>query len=229
VSRPPVLHVPTGREGDGSLSYAPHGHLQVADGGRAVVCHTCGEPLTAITAHHVRRHGLDLAAYRRRYGLNRKQGLLSPVLSEQRAAEGARRYATNDEVRRGLAAGQAMAQSGLLRAVADTARRTQETRQQSRLRVRDGLAVARQRSREAATTRLNERAQQLGHTDLPVMLQRTSVEARQPVAQIATALGIGETQLRLVLERHGFSRRNGRAQSSVRPGATRTSHEQEDL
>jgi hypothetical protein len=71
-------HVPLDRLLDGTWLYAPYGAMRAVASGRQVVCHACGEPLAAISAQHARRHGLSLAAYRERFGLNRKQSLLAP-------------------------------------------------------------------------------------------------------------------------------------------------------
>src|SRR6478609_833528 len=92
--------------------FAPFGALLVVDSRRRVVCHACGDALTALSAQHVRRHGLTLVEYRERFGLNRKTSLVSPVLAEKRRGEGQRRWAENGGVRDGLAVGQAMARSG---------------------------------------------------------------------------------------------------------------------
>jgi hypothetical protein len=60
--------VSTGRLEDGRWLYAPLGALVVVAGGERIVCHACGEPLAAITRHHVERHELDLAGYREQFG-----------------------------------------------------------------------------------------------------------------------------------------------------------------
>lgn len=84
---------------DGTWLYAPLGRLLVVDGGERIVCHACGDALTAITRHHARRHDLDLPGYRERFGLNRKTSLIAPTLAEVRREEGRRRWETNDAVR----------------------------------------------------------------------------------------------------------------------------------
>jgi hypothetical protein len=76
------------------------------DGGHRVVCHACGELLTHISRAHLNTHHLDLAAYRRRYGLLARTALTSPALAATRAEEGERRYVDNDGVRGGLQHGQ---------------------------------------------------------------------------------------------------------------------------
>ena len=105
-------HVPVDRLDDGTWVYAPKGEVLVVAGGDRIVCHACGDALETITRHHVRRHNLDLAGYRLRFGLNRKASLIAPSLAETRRAEGRRRGQSNDRVRDGLAVGQAMAKSG---------------------------------------------------------------------------------------------------------------------
>ena len=52
---------------------APYGSMLAVDAGSRVVCHLCGEALAAVLAQHARRHGLTLADYRERFGLNGKQ------------------------------------------------------------------------------------------------------------------------------------------------------------
>ena len=100
------------------------GSMLAVDAGSRVVCHLCGEALAAVLAQHARRHGLTLADYRERFGLNGKQSLVAPMLAEKRRHEGRRRWAENPGVRDGLALGQQMAKSGVLHdiGVADTPR-----------------------------------------------------------------------------------------------------------
>lgn len=107
-------HLPVDRLRDGSWVFAPYAAMRSVESGERVVCHVCGDALAAVSAQHVRRHGLTLDGYRERFGLNRKQSLLTPALAETRRSEGHRRWAENAGVRDDLAQGQEMARTGVL-------------------------------------------------------------------------------------------------------------------
>ncbi|SNX96520.1 ROS/MUCR transcriptional regulator protein [Geodermatophilus sabuli] len=98
--------MPVARLPDGSPVFAPPGVLVVADGGRRMVCHACGDLLTHISPAHLRRHGMDGQSYRRRYGLPSRRSLAAPGLRSARAEEGRRRYTGNADLRAGLEHGQ---------------------------------------------------------------------------------------------------------------------------
>lgn len=176
-------HVPVERLPDGSWVYAPLGRMTATQAGRAVVCHACGEPLAGVSAAHARRHGLSLAAYRERFGLNRKASLIAPALAAERRAEGARRWATNTGVREGLAVGQAMARSGALYELGSAAqpsgsRRTQGRRAASRAGASKALRADRERRSEDARRRWSAAAAGLGFESLTEYLaQRRAVGA----------------------------------------------------
>ncbi|WP_416957788.1 MucR family transcriptional regulator [Nocardioides sp. T5] len=159
------------RLNDDTWVYAPVGGVLVVDGGARIVCHACGDTLEAITRHHVRRHDLDLAGYRARFGLNRKTSLIAPALVETRRAEGLRRWESNDGVRDGLAVGQAMARSGELHAIGIAAqpagsRRRQGRRAASRADAAPALAAHRSAQADDARERWTQRAQALGFDSL---------------------------------------------------------------
>lgn len=99
-------HVPVTRLADGMPVFALLGELVVADAGRRVVCHACGDLLTHISPAHLRRHALDGQTYRRRYGLALRRSLAAPGLADTRAQEGRRRYTGNGALRAGLEHGQ---------------------------------------------------------------------------------------------------------------------------
>ncbi|GAB3365948.1 MucR family transcriptional regulator [Modestobacter lapidis] len=99
-------HVPVARLPDGTPVFAPLGQLVVADAGRRVVCHACGDLLTHISPAHLHRHRLDGQAYRRSYRLALRRSLVAPGLADVRAQEGRRRYTGNEALRAGLEHGQ---------------------------------------------------------------------------------------------------------------------------
>jgi hypothetical protein len=103
-------------------AYAPMGSMLACLGGARVVCHACGEQLTAISADHLRRYDLDLTGYRERFGLNRKRSLLAPALAALRREEGKRRWVSNTGVRDDLAVGQQMVRTGVLYVLGAAAR-----------------------------------------------------------------------------------------------------------
>jgi hypothetical protein len=150
--------------------YAPLGSMLHADGGERVVCHACGEQLSAVSAGHLRRHGLDPASYRARLGLNRKASLLAPALALRRREEGRRRWETNRGVRAGLAVGQQMARAGVLYELGAAAQPGGSRRAQGRAAAsREGASAALRAHREAqaaARARWGERARGLGFADL---------------------------------------------------------------
>lgn len=53
---------------DGTRLDGSYGSMLPVGAGRRVVCHACGDALSAISAQHARRHGLTLAGYRERCG-----------------------------------------------------------------------------------------------------------------------------------------------------------------
>jgi hypothetical protein len=164
-------HAPVDRLDDGTWVYAPVGGVLVVAGGERIVCHACGDALEAITRHHVRRHDMDLAGYRTRFGLNRKTSLIAPTLADARRVEGLRRWESNDRVRDGLAVGQAMAHSGELHAIGIAAqpagsRRQQGRRAASRTDAAPALAAHRGAQADDARRRWVQRAQALGFDSL---------------------------------------------------------------
>ncbi len=178
-------HVPVDRLDDGTWVYAPMGEVLVVAGGDRIVCHACGDALEAITRHHVRRHDLDLAGYRLRFGLNRKASLIAPSLAETRRAEGRRRWQSNDRVRDGLAVGQAMAKSGELHAVGVAAqpagsRRQQGRRAASRSDAAPALAAHRAGQAEDARNRWEQRAGALGFDSLEDYVAERRASAATP-------------------------------------------------
>jgi hypothetical protein len=174
-------HLPVGRLEDGTWLFAPLGSMYVVGDGARVVCHVCGDGLAAVSAQHARRHGLSLADYRERFGLNRKQSLIAPALAEARRAEGRRRWAANPGVREGLAVGQAMARSGELYELGAAAQPAGVRRPQGRAAAsRDGASPAlradRERRSAAARARWDERARGLGFADLDAYLTARRTE-----------------------------------------------------
>jgi ROS/MUCR transcriptional regulator protein len=188
-------HVPFGRLEDGTWLYAPFGDVLVVTGGDRIMCHACGDALEAITRHHARRHGLDLAGYRKAFGLNRNQSLVAPALAQTRREEGKRRWETNTRVRDGLAVGQAMARSGDLHAIGVAAQPAGSRRQQGR-RPASGnhappaLSAARAAQAAEARQRWDERARELGWADLETYLAGRGTDNATPW-QIRRELGCG--------------------------------------
>jgi hypothetical protein len=197
-------HVPCDRLPDGTWLFAPLGQVLVVAGGERIVCHACGEALTAITRHHVRRHELDLPGYRERFGLNRKQSLIAPTLAETRRQEGLRRWEDNPGVRDGLAVGQAMAKSGELHSIGAAAqpagsRRRQGRRAASGDHAAPALSAARAVQAAAARRRWNERARELGYVDLDAYLaDRRSTDATP--WQVRRELGCGSPMASRLVE-----------------------------
>jgi hypothetical protein len=187
--------VPVGRLADGTWVYAPHGSVLPVEVGRRVVCHACGDALAAISAQHARRHGLSLAGYRERFGLNRKQSLTAPELAHKRRVEGQRRWANNAGVRDGLAVGQQMARSGVLYELGAAAqpagaRRPQGRAAASRAGASAALRADRERRTELARARWTERARAVGFAGLEEYL--TQRRAEQVTAhRVRTELGCG--------------------------------------
>ena len=166
-------HVPVDRLADGAWVYAPVGQMTVTDEGRAVVCHACGEPLAGVSAAHAGRHGLSLAAYRERFGLNRKTSLIAPALAETRRVEGQRRWAVNAAVREGLAVGQALARSGALYELGAAAQPAGSRRSQGRSAAsREGASPALRADREqrsaAARKRWTAKAKAWQYSETPL-------------------------------------------------------------
>jgi hypothetical protein len=197
-------HLPLDRLEDGAWLYAPLGQVLIVDGGQRIVCHTCGDALTAITRHHVQRHELDLSGYRERFGLNRKQSLIAPVLAETRRREGLRRWETNVAVRDGLAVGQAMATSGQLHDLGVAAqpagsRRRQGRRSASRETAAPALSAAREAQAAEARKRWAEKARQLGFADLVAYL--ADGRARGATAwRVRRELGCGSSMAQRLLK-----------------------------
>ena len=198
-------HVPWGRLADGSWVFGPVGTMLVVCSGQRVVCHACGEALTAISRGHLVRHGLDLAGYRERFGLNRKASLLAPALAAARAVEGRRRWAGNQGVRAGLAVGQEMARSGVLYGLGAGAQPVGSRREQGRRAAsREGASAALRAHRAsrvaAARVRWEARAVGLGFAGLEAYLvdrRASGVSAHR----VRTELGCGgSVAARLLVE-----------------------------
>ena len=190
-------HVPVGRLDDGTWVYAPYGAMQPVEAGRRVVCHACGEALSAISAQHARRHGLTLDEYRERFGLNRKQSLAAPELAQKRRVEGQRRWAQNTGVRDGLAVGQQMARSGALYqlgagAQPAGARRPQGRAAASRAGASAALRADRQRRSQLARERWTEQARALGFPGLDEYLVQRRAEGAT-AHRVRIELGCGGT------------------------------------
>lgn len=197
-------HVPCDRLDDGTWVYAPYGRMMVSADGARVVCHACGEPLTAISRGHVARHDLDVAGYRERFGLNRKQSLIAPALAQTRRVEGRRRYEANDQVRDGLAVGQDVAQAGALHSLGAAAQPAGSRRRQGREPAsRDGaspsLRAHRTKLSQAARVRWEAVVQRLGFDDLVAYLA-----ARRPdgstAHRVRREMGCGGSVAKRLLE-----------------------------
>jgi hypothetical protein len=204
-SQVPEPHVPSGRLSDGSWLFAPVGSMLVVAGGERVVCHACGEALAAISAGHLRRHGMDLVGYRVRFGLNRKASLLAPALAAVRRAEGRRRWEGNEALRAGLAVGQAMARSGVLNELGAGAQPVGSRRVQGRVAASAaGASPALRAHREgrsaAARARWQARAVELGFDGLEGYLEARKGEGVS-VARVRRELRCGGSAAsRLVTE-----------------------------
>lgn len=173
--------VPTSRQPDGTWLHAEVGELRSCDGDERVVCHVCGDALAHLSSAHLSGHGLTLAGYRERFGLNRKQPLMSPAMQEQRRREGHRRLQL-DSVRVGLAQGQDMARSGELVRLGQLAQAPGTASAQRRSAVSRSLAATRARQAETAAARRHERAVELGFADVPEFLRAQQAAGLTPWA-----------------------------------------------
>lgn len=68
IGRDREPHLPVGRLPEDDWVFAPYDSMLPIEEGRRVVFHVCGDPRSAISAQHARRHGLTLPAYRERLG-----------------------------------------------------------------------------------------------------------------------------------------------------------------
>ncbi|MDP3890490.1 MucR family transcriptional regulator [Nocardioides sp.] len=179
--------------------------MLVVASGRRVVCHACGDELNAIAAGHARRHGLDLAGYRARFGLNRKASLVAPRLAQVRREEGLRRWESNEGVREGLAVGQEMARRGELYDLGSGAqprgaRRAQGREAATKAGASSALRADREARAAAARVRWAERAVALGFADLDAYLAtRRSQGATSHTVRVELGCG-GSVAARLLRE-----------------------------
>lgn len=72
-------------------AYGFYGILTESEDGSYVQCHECGEWLSAITASHLKKHGLDNRGYKRKYMLSAK----TPLASRKYRVELAKGYIKN--------------------------------------------------------------------------------------------------------------------------------------
>jgi predicted transcriptional regulator len=56
-----------------------------------VVCLECGQEFKMLSPKHLKSHGLDAKAYRKKYGFSARQPLCAKALSESRSASGKER------------------------------------------------------------------------------------------------------------------------------------------
>jgi hypothetical protein len=194
-SQVPEPHVPSGRLSDGSWLFAPVGSMLVVAGGERVVCHACGAALAAVSAGHLRGHGLGVVGYRVRFGLNRKASLLAPALAAVRRAEGRRRWEGNEALRAGLAVGQAMARSGVLYELGAGAQPVGSRRVQGRVAASAaGASAALRAHREgrsvAARARWEVRVRDLGFGGLEEYVA-ARVASGASAHRVRTELGCG--------------------------------------
>ena len=195
VRRDVEPHVPVGRLEDGTWVFAPPGAMLVVGGGELVVCHACGQALAAVSAGHLRPHGLTLARYRERFGLNRKMSLVAPALAAVRRVEGRRRWAANSGVREGLGVGQALARSGVLYGLGAGSqprgsRRAQGRVAASRQGASPALAAHRAAQSAAALARWEVRAAELGYSGLEAYVTDRRGEGVS-VSRVRRELGCG--------------------------------------
>lgn len=177
--------------------------LIVASGHR-VVCHACGTELSAVSGGHARRHGLDLAGYRERFGLNRTASLVAPVLASVRREEGRRRWAGNEGVRAGLAVGQEMARAGVLHELGSAAQPAGARRPQGRAAAsKEAASAALRGHREAqgvaARERWTVRVRELGFDTVEEYLT-ARVAQGATVHRVRRELGCGGTVAQRLLE-----------------------------
>lgn len=190
--------------------FAPVGELLIVDGGERVVCHLCGRALTMLGATHLRQHGWIAAMYREPFGLRRGASLCAPAMTERRRQLGLQRYETNVQLREGLAVGQAMARSGRLLALSHRAQPAGSARVETRRRAGERTAPVRQRTSEAAASRLEARLVELGFSgDLAGYLRDGYERRRMPVLALALAreLGVGNIRMQQELNAAGVTRR----------------------
>ncbi|VXC50133.1 hypothetical protein NOCARDAX2BIS_720011 [Nocardioides sp. AX2bis] len=138
---------------------------------------------------------MDLGTYRARFGLNRKQSLIAPVLGEARRVEGLRRWESNELVRTGLEQGREMARTGVLHDLGRAAQPPGTRRAQGRLAAsREGASVALRADRDAraaaARERWTQQAQDLGFDTLQAYLA-ARVRDGSSAHRVRTELGCG--------------------------------------
>ena len=203
-SRPPGT--PLGRLTDGTPYYAPLGGLPVDTDAGLVQCHLCGSWFRQLHHSHLGRHGYTVDEYREAFGLRARHPLQAPDLSELRSRTMRRLLQSDERVRAGVQVGLEMARSGRLyelRAEADASR----ARRLEAVRVRQATALA---MGEVRTQRLmaerEQRARELGHSDLKTYLEAAHVVERRSLADIARELGVSVGTIARDLSRFGIAR-----------------------
>jgi hypothetical protein len=125
-------------------------------------------------------------------------------VTAQRRELGLVRYEPNARLREGLAVGQAMARDGSLLELSHAAQPAGAARTETRRRAAERTAAVRQRTAEAAASRLQTRLAELGFADdLPGYLRDGYERRRLPVL----ALGIGNARITSALDAAGVVRR----------------------
>lgn len=186
---------------DGVVSFAPLGRLVVVDGGERVVCHLCGRAFAMLGASHLRQHGWTAVQYREAFGLRRSTALCAPAVTAHRRELGLVRYERNARLREGLAVGQAMARDGSLLELSHAAQPAGAARAETRRRAAERTVPLRQRTAEAAASRLRARLVELGFPDdLAGYLHDGYERRRLPVLTLARELGIGNARMKQALD-----------------------------
>ncbi|MER8188588.1 MucR family transcriptional regulator [Kitasatospora sp. NPDC094015] len=189
---------PAGAPGRGAFEL---GRLARDEESDLVLCHVCGRGFRALGSH-VRVHGMTAAEYREEFRLMRTRALSARAVSRARSVAQRAVYERSARTRADFAAGQSMARSG---ALADRARRSltehgASTELATERAVR--LEAGRRTQGAAAAARLAERVRTLGFDGIPAALRGLYVEDGKSLEATARALGVGNEQLRRLLDRH---------------------------
>ncbi|MFI8085323.1 MucR family transcriptional regulator [Kitasatospora sp. NPDC086009] len=164
-----------------------------------VLCHVCGRAFRSLGSH-VRAHDMTAAEYREEFGLLRTRALSARALSLARSAAQRAAFDASARMRSHFAVGQAMARDGEL---SRQARRSFVARGTSAEFVREQaerLASGRRTQVADAAARLEARVRTLGYADVGAAVQALYVEADMSMEATARVLGVGNEQMRQLLD-----------------------------
>ncbi len=193
-----------GRLSDGTWVYAPYGAMLAVEAGRRVVCHVCGDALSAISAQHAARHSLTFAGYRERFGL-KPEAVAARTGARREAPGGGKASVGREQGRHGRSLCPGSAWPGPGPCTSSALPRSQRARGGSQ-----GRAAA---SRDGAS-------------EAQVLLRGCgSGTTRHPVRDAGSWRGFRRATLRVIWSRHSWCWRSDdastrrRRQPSVRPPA----------